>query len=178
MTQLPGNEAVERFIENEERLDKFLNTDAGYVTNEAIPRTIEGIPYVMEILLARLGRQTKTHVTSLISTNSVEEYEEEITNVSTLLKFTTDYPAWIRVYGKESDMIADRTRLSTQDPVNNDMCYIDIFTTEDLTVYSNPIVIFNNLDNPVENTAYISVKNLDTVDREISVSIDFIGGAI
>lgn len=53
MTQLTTDAAIKRFGENEERVDKFVNTDDPYFTNEPTPREVESLPHLMARLKER-----------------------------------------------------------------------------------------------------------------------------
>lgn len=53
MTQLTTKDAINRFGENEERVDKFVNSDEFYYTNEPIPREVESLPSLMTRLKER-----------------------------------------------------------------------------------------------------------------------------
>lgn len=44
MVQLALDQAIGRYKENEERVDKFVNQDGFYLTNEAVPRSVETLP--------------------------------------------------------------------------------------------------------------------------------------
>jgi len=175
LTQLAPNLAIQRFQENEERMDKWINVIGGYDTNETFPRHVESISDVM----ARLGWLTSAHTTASLAANTTEEYEATITKISSLLSVVTTTPAWVRVYPTQAAMVADRTRLITEDPEPSDMCVLDVSTAVGaLTVNCNPIVIFCNFDSPIVNKAYVSVTNIDTVSRAITNTIGYVGGAI
>lgn len=54
MVQLTKAEnAIERFKENENRVDIFVNQNGSYLTNEASPREVQTLPYFMQSLLER-----------------------------------------------------------------------------------------------------------------------------
>jgi len=178
MSQLPASQAIIRLKENEERFDFFLNTNAGYNTNELVPREVKGIPYIMMDILSRIGPKTVSHTTSSLAQNEIEEFQIVMAKVSSLTKITTDRKAWIRVYGTEADLIADRTRLITESPDPIDHVIWDVSTYDNLTVRSCPIPIFANGDSPVVDIAYVSVKNIDASAGTITCDMDYIGGSI
>ena len=90
-----------------------------------------------------------------------------------ILSVTTDYSAWIRIYGTSASMSADSGRLITVDPSPNSSVYLDLLTTTG-TYYLNPIAMFTNFDISLSNTAYISVTNKDTVLRTITVTLNYL----
>lgn len=53
MAQLPLNDGIERFKQNEERVDLFVNSDTSYLTNEQTPRSVESLPALMARLKTR-----------------------------------------------------------------------------------------------------------------------------
>lgn len=56
MSQLPFDQAVQRFKENEDRVDIFVNDPLGsghYTTNESVPRPVETLPSFMSSMRDR-----------------------------------------------------------------------------------------------------------------------------
>lgn len=53
MAQLPIDEAITRFKENEDRFDTFVNIDGTYTTNEGTPRTVQTLPSFMDEMVSR-----------------------------------------------------------------------------------------------------------------------------
>ena len=90
-----------------------------------------------------------------------------------MLAITTNYPAWVRIYGNSASMTADAGRLITVDPSPNSGIYLDILTTG--TLYNlNPTAMFTNLDIVLGTTAYASITNMDVVSRAITTTISYL----
>ena len=119
-------------------------------------------------------RQTVSHTTASIAPNAVENASVTINKTSDLLKITTDYPAWVRVYGTSAQRTADASRLITDDPAPGAGVFADVSTTASPTVLLSPIPVFANGDGTPANTAYLSVKNLDGSSRAITTTITFL----
>ncbi|MCI4437880.1 MAG: hypothetical protein JHC33_13820, partial [Ignisphaera sp.] len=119
------------------------------------------------------ARTSNHFTTSSVPANSTTTQSISLAKTAELLTLTTDYPAWIRIYGNSVSMVADSGRLITVDPVSNSGIYLDILTTAG-TYYLSPIVMFTNLDISLSNTAYISVTNKDITSRAITVTLNYL----
>lgn len=53
MAQLPIDEAIVRFKDNEDKFDTFVNLDGTYTTNEVTPRTVQTLPSFMDEMISR-----------------------------------------------------------------------------------------------------------------------------
>lgn len=53
MAQLPIDEAIVRFKDNEDKFDIFVNLDGTYTTNEVTPRTVQTLPSFMDEMVSR-----------------------------------------------------------------------------------------------------------------------------
>lgn len=64
---LSTNNAIQRFGENEERVNKFVNEDGSYTTNEQSPRQVKTLPSFMDEMISRhLSYKLKGDWTTLI----------------------------------------------------------------------------------------------------------------
>ena len=53
MAQLPIDEAIVRFKDNEDKFDTFVNLDGTYTTNEVTPRAVQTLPSFMDEMVSR-----------------------------------------------------------------------------------------------------------------------------
>lgn len=81
MTILNGDAAIQRFKENEERLDSFLNQPGTYTTNEAVPRMVETIPALMLRIAERFNA---LHSKGPWQTGTVYQFNDTVVESNTV----------------------------------------------------------------------------------------------
>lgn len=120
-------------------------------------------------------RTTVSTTTASLSPNTVANASVVIKRTANLLKITTNYPAWVRVYGTAAARTADSSRLITEDYAPGSGCYADVSTPDPATgsyvINLSPVPVFVNSDATPADTAYLSIKNLDSVARAITTDI-------
>lgn len=119
-------------------------------------------------------RQTATVTTASLAAGATATATMDIRKVADLLSMETDYPAWVRVYGTAAQRTADAARAITEDPPPGSGCFLDASTSSGLVVACSPVPVFWNGDSTPDDTAYVSIKNLDTVSRAITVDIVYL----
>lgn len=70
MAQLPIDEALNRFKDNEDRLDKFVNSDAGYTASTGEP--VESIPAFLERVESEIEQTTGTVAANLAASEQAK----------------------------------------------------------------------------------------------------------
>ena len=122
------------------------------------------------------SRSTVSHTTASLATDASEDFTLAITKMANVLKVTADYPCWVRLYGTAAARTADASRLITADPATGIGLYGEWASTSGaLSVTCSPIPCFQNSDTTPANTAYLTVKNLDSTSRAISIGVTFVG---
>jgi hypothetical protein len=122
------------------------------------------------------SRSTVTHTTASLATDASENFTLTIKKMANILKVTADYPCWVRMYGTSAARTADASRLITADPATGIGLYGEWASTSGaLSVTCSPIPCFQNSDGTPANTAYMTVKNLDSSSRAITVGVTFVG---
>lgn len=125
--------------------------------------------------LSTFERTTLSHTTITLAASATEEFTLAINKTADLLKVATDFPAWVRVYGSAAMRSDDSGRLITEDPAPGAGCFFDGRTESTaLEIDCSPVPIFVNHDSTPANTAYLSLRNLDTVSRAITLDLTFI----
>ena len=120
-------------------------------------------------------RSTASLTTASLAAGGSATGTMTIRKVADLLKLTTDYPAWVRVYGTSAQRTADAARPITEDPVPGAGCFLDASTEAGaLTVTCSPVPVFVNGDGTPADTAYVAIQNLDSVSRAITVDITYL----
>jgi hypothetical protein len=143
-------------------------------SNNQILSISAGMPSWVDKESGLQSRVTETHTTTTILSGNVETFTMPIKKLSKILKVTTDYPAWIRVYGTSAGRDADASRLITEDPASGIGIYLDASTSLSLSLILSPIPTFANMDVIPEDTAYISLKNIDIVSRQITLTVLYV----
>jgi hypothetical protein len=120
------------------------------------------------------ARQVINFSSNSIGVGILDTQNITLSKLGSLLSVTTDYPAWIRIYGTSSSRSADFTRLITSDPVASAGVYLDILTVGGTPLMLNPIAGFCNTDTTPTGTAYLSIVNQDITTRIINTSISYL----
>lgn len=142
-----------------------------------ILKVVSGEPAWGDVSTGSLSsRSTVSHTTSSLAANASEDFTLAITKMANILKVTADYPCWVRLYGTAAARTADASRLITADPATGIGLYGEwVSTSGALSVTCSPIPCFQNSDTTPANTAYLTVKNLDSTARAIPVGVTFVG---
>ena len=120
-------------------------------------------------------RSTSSVTTGSIAASVTANVTIALAKTTTILQLATDYPAWVRVYATSADRTADASRVPTSYPTaGTGVCADTITTVSKLTVWQDPAAIFSNHDLPAATTAYISIKNLDTIPRSITLTVTYL----
>jgi hypothetical protein len=129
-----------------------------------------------QITNASFTRQTVQVVTAAIAPNASDStVVVTLAKSASILKISTDHPAWVRFYNTDANRVADISRVSTVDPSPGSGVMAE-FGTSDLllSIVASPPPIFSNADKVVNSTAYLTVTNLDTQVRAITVTITYL----
>ena len=120
------------------------------------------------------SRSSASCNTTSISPNAVWNGYIEMPSASAdILRVTTNYPAWVRLYATSEALTADVNRPKYQRPrAGHDIISDNITTLEKLSISQNQTSVFHNEDNPLTHLCYVSIKNLDSTDREIILTLE------
>jgi hypothetical protein len=124
--------------------------------------------------VSAFARATATLTTGTLATGASENGTAALCKVSDILFIATDYPAWVRLYGTSAQRAADASRPITEDPAPGAGVFADVSTTDSLSIAMSPVTVFVNGDGVPADVGYLSVKNLDSVDRAITVTITYL----
>jgi hypothetical protein len=92
-----------------------------------------------------------------------------------LSKVATSSPAWVRIYSDAASRTNDAARLEGTDPLPGSGVIAEVITTPGfLTQLITPGVIGFNNDSTLADVVYVSVKNTDTVTRDITVTLSLL----
>lgn len=114
-------------------------------------------------------------VTASLAPNSTETASIAIRKTANILKIVTDYPCWVRLYGSSAERSADSSRPITEDSLPGKGCFFDGSSSPgELEISSEPVPVFVNHDSPRVDFGYISIKNLDSTNRVITVTVHYV----
>lgn len=89
----------------------------------------------------------------------------------TVVKLATDYPAWVRIYSSAAAQTADAARAQNVDPTGEHGLLLEVITTSDnLSLNLAPPAICYSLESSPGANLTMTVKNLDTEARAITVT--------
>ena len=92
-----------------------------------------------------------------------------------LFKVTTSSPAWVRIYSDANSRASDAARLEGTDPLPGSGVIAEVITTSELlTQLITPGVVGFNNDSTPSNLIYLTVKNTDSVSRDITVTLSIL----
>lgn len=123
---------------------------------------------------ASASRLSVGYTTATLAPSATETGTVALKKTSDILKIVTNYPAWIRLYGTAAQRTADASRLITQDPAPGAGVFLDASTSSSLDLVMSPIPTFSNGDGTPADVGYLSVKNLDSTSRVITVTITYL----
>lgn len=116
-----------------------------------------------------LSVQTFTYTTASLAPGAFEDFELSIGKLYNVLQIETDFPAWLRVYGKASARTADvRITPGLPFPVAGSGYFTEVATT-----IGNPSIFMSPIAAVQQETTdtYFSIQNNDASAREITVTI-------
>jgi hypothetical protein len=117
------------------------------------------------------SRADAVYTTASLAANATATFSLTIPKLCQMVKLATNYPAWVRVYGTSAARTADSSRLITEDYAQDTAIFVDASTASSLTLFGPRLRQFVNLDNTPADTAYVSLKNLDSTSRIITLTI-------
>lgn len=120
------------------------------------------------------SRSSSSCITTSIPLNAVWHGYVEMPSASAdILRVTTDYPAWVRLYNTSDARLADANRPKYHRPTAGcDVISDNITTPEKLSVSQSQTSVFHNEDNPLTHLCYVSITNLDSAAREITLTLE------
>jgi hypothetical protein len=120
------------------------------------------------------ARQSINFNSNSIGAGVLDVQDIAFSKIANILAITTDYPAWIRIYGTSASRAADFSRLITQDPTYSTGVYLDVLTIGGSVLNLAPIAPYCNTDGTPANTAYVTIVNQDTVTRTVNTTISYL----
>jgi hypothetical protein len=144
-------------------------TEAGQVVD--YPSTDVAVPLPASTALART---TATGTTSTLASGASGDLDLALARSGEILAIETDYPAWVRVYNRSAARSADATREATTWPTAGAGVVAQCDTVEDRKIEFDPQPNFSNKESLVTSTSFISIKNLDSVARAITVTVTYL----
>lgn len=113
--------------------------------------------------------ETFTYTTSPLATNAFEDFELSIGKLYQILEIETDYPAWLRIYGKAAARTADlRISPGLPFPPAGTGYFTEVATVlPDLSIFMSPIA---TVQQDATDT-FFSIQNNDLSTQEITVTI-------
>lgn len=113
--------------------------------------------------------ETFTYTTSPLATNAFEDFELSIGKLYQILEIETDYPAWLRIYGKAAARTADlRISPGLPFPPAGTGYFTEVATTlSNLFIFMSPIA---SVQQDATDT-FFSIQNNDLSTQEITVTI-------
>ena len=114
--------------------------------------------------------ETFSYTTDNLESGFIENFELSIGRLYQILSITTDFPAWTRVFGNSTGRDLDtRTYPSLPFPSSGTGFFAEVATTPlNLSIFMSPMPSVQQ--NGVET--FLSIKNMDSVAREITITIE------
>ena len=92
-----------------------------------------------------------------------------------ILRITTDYPAWVRLYNTVAARDRDVNRPKYQRPsAGCDIIADNITTSDKLSISQSPTHVFHNEDDPRLPMCYVAITNLDATSRMITLTLQYL----
>lgn len=113
--------------------------------------------------------ETFTYTTSSLDSEEIENFELAVGKLYQILSITTDFPSWIRVFGNDSGRDLDiRTTPSLPFPSPGTGFFAEVVTTPlNLSVFMSPMPSVQQEG----GETFLSIKNMDSTAREITITI-------
>lgn len=164
-----GTEAQILAVTNGLDGEPYYSTDTGkfFIADETgVPQPAGG---------AGAARSSVSHTTASLAAGGVE-YSGTFTVPPSFVAhhLATDYPARVRLYLSAAYRTADLSRPVTADPTGDHGCILEVVTTAgvlDLALSPEAAAILP----AAGTTVYLTIQNLDTVARAITVDLDLLG---
>jgi hypothetical protein len=115
------------------------------------------------------SRSTVSHTTASLAADASEDASLTVPKSYGILHVSTNYPARVRLYLSSAQRTADAARDELTDPEGDHGCILEVITTGSVLALDLSPVAFGIC--PTGTTAYLTVKNKDTVSRAITVSL-------
>lgn len=116
------------------------------------------------------SRTTVTTTTASLAPGAVATATITLAKLADLLSVAASTPAWVRIYSSAAALTADASRASNVYPSPGGGCIADVITSAAVSsVWMDPVAKFSS---PADvSTTYLSITNLDTVARAITVTL-------
>jgi|GEM_PF-5956269 len=119
------------------------------------------------------ARQTTTVTTSNLNPGADWTGTVTLAPAFVLLKIGLNFPGWLRVYPTAADRTNDESRSINAEPTVTVTAEIATNGNQEFAPYRSG-VFGANLDNPVSDIQYLSLRNLDTVDRMFEIKFRWV----
>lgn len=172
---------------------KYLSNDgtiASWVPYSGIPNvsgnsgkvlTTDGVTSFWEDINGVNGSATLSRLPIQITTSNLDILSDEIRTVDTtcytfqLQSITASHPCRIRLYGTNSQAVADRARLVTLDPVGNHGMYTEIVLSQsNLSWILSPVPTCVNMDTVLTKNIYVTIQNMNPTATAIVVTMNIL----
>lgn len=115
-------------------------------------------------------RSTVTSTTASLDPDASADATVTVPASYAIYQVATNYPARVRLYLSSSQRTADAARPVTEDPEGDHGCILEVVTTSGVSSLDlSPVAIGAC---PTGTSAYLSITNLDTVARAVTVTLD------
>lgn len=122
-----------------------------------------------------LTRQDASAVANSLSSQASATINIAGPKTYVLYKVTTSSRAWVRIYSDATSRLNDASRTEGTDPLPGSGVIAEVITTPGfLTQLITPGVIGFNNDSTPTDIVYVSVKNTDSVTRNITVTLSML----
>jgi len=144
-------------------------TGVGY--HKHIVDDVNGLPDQLAGKQPLMTAQTVTVQSGVLAVDAVANLSVTLAKVADILSITTDGPAWVRFYRNSASRTSDAARPLSQDPESAAGISADLLTvTGKLSISTDPALTFSG----DTSTAYLSVINKGTGDKDVSLTIRYL----
>lgn len=120
-------------------------------------------------------RQVDSLTTSSLAAGASDDTETlTLGKMCNVLRVETDFPAWVRVYASVAAQTADAGRLITDDPDSGAGVLLEVSTEDDLIINMSPPAWCHSMEASPGDSLPVTVTNLDSVSRTITVIVDYV----
>lgn len=118
---------------------------------------------------------TSCLTTSAIAQNASQNLTVPLGKTSNVLRLTTNYPAWVRLYSTSAYQAADSSRDITTDPTGEHGVLLECITTSiNLDIGLAPSAWIYSLEAVPGATIPVTVTNKDSVSRQVLVTLEYV----
>jgi hypothetical protein len=172
---------------------KYLSNDgttAFWVPYSGIPNvsgnsgkvlTTDGVTSYWQDISGISGPTTLSRLPIQITTSVLDILADEIRAINTtcytfqLQSITASHPCRIRLYGTNSQAVADRQRLVTLDPIGNHGMYAEIVLSQsNLSWILSPVPTCVNMDTVLTKNIYVTIQNMNPTATAIVVTMNIL----